>query len=441
MQVNSVTSYGLTPSRVLMANRVANKPVQEQEPAQGSQEPIKSIYFTGDDSGNSMKKATMGVLLPLTLLSAGVGVTSCDKDVYSETNLDVDATATATATATANANASAIIKGDGCYHGGHCHKTDTIVLPGDTVYLPGDTIKLPGDTIILPGEPGDTVYLPGDTVYRDRLDTLYITKWDTCYIDTGSYHHDVDTIIKWKERYDRPLPLDTLTKHMVIFDVDDADSVKNRNIIHYEYTRDWEYNNRVIANMNVLESNMNKNILVHDVEVKDYKKNHLYYGKEVRRIPSAPVTLTNKDGSQVRTKAGIFLEMYKNPNDQEGTSIFDSELQTRYFLQTAGKKVKVYKYTGNNEYIEKGTITKGFLGKNSILLNNLIGDYDTEDHLKDVKVVGVTDDTLKEMYVRARDEQDKGASVSTTRADRRNDDAEDPNALSRTYVSPAWRYE
>ena len=369
MQVYSVNSF--SPSRVMMANKAVEQPsTQVPQPEVPAAEPVKSVYFGNKEKGNGLKAGAMAVLIPISLLTGAGSMSSCgDKEDCEVVKVEATSSATANATATA----TAVVEGDGCHHG-DCHK--------------------------------------------DSVDTVYITKYDTCYIDTGSYHTDTIEVEKWRDNYDKPIPLDTLTKHMYIFDVDDADTVNNKNIIHYEYTREWEYNNRAIANINILESAMNKNVLVHDVDVRDYLGNHSYYGKEVRRIPSSPVKLQNKNGSTVRTDKGIFLELYKNPNDQKNVSLFDSELQERYFLQTAGDSVKVYQFAGNNTYVEKGRVTKGYLGNNSILLKNCIGDYPTEDHLVDVVIKSVNDDMLKEMYVRARDDEETyNPNASKTRAD------------------------
>jgi len=287
-----------------------------------------------------------------------------------------------------------------------CNKDDDVsrVDVRDSVYASAYAYAYAGDTVRSQGHHcGDSCACHNgrDTVFVDR------TNWDTVYVDTGSYHHDTDTITLWKDRYERPIPLDTLAKHTTDWDIDSIDTVGRRNIIHYEYTRPWEYNTRVIANMNQLESSYNKNVLVHDVEVKDYKGNHKYYGKEVRRIPEFPVTLEYYNGGHVDTDKGMFLELHRNKGDRKNASIFGgTTLQARFFLQTAGDSVKVFREDENGIFVEDGRMAKGYLGKNTILLKDLIGEYSTEDHLTDVNIVAVDDETLKDAYVRKRDEEE-----------------------------------
>ena len=333
-------------------------------------------------------------------------------EAVANANAEANATASASASATAGINISDTINhhGDSCHHHHHygcgdcCHhSTDTIVRV-DTIH---DTIpEVRYDTI------RDTI-----NHYIEKWDTLWKTKYDTAFIDTGSYHVDTVTIEKWRDHYERPIPLDTLAKHLYIWEIGDVDTTKTgkRNVVHYEYVREWEYNNRVLATMNPLESAMDKNVLVHDIDVLDYRDKHLYYGKEVRRVVQNPVLLQNKDGSEVRTKDGIFLELYKNPDDNENCSIFDSELEKRYFLQTAGNTVKVYEYESGNRYVEKGTAGKGYLGDGSILLDNCIGNYSTQDHIVDFNCVSVDDQTLTDIYLKARDGEEKNDPKSAPR--------------------------
>ncbi len=407
MQISSIPAYSLGMRNLSVRNTetTTQEPVPTPTPAPEQKE-MTSIYFTSkkDDNGRSMRNATMGVLLPLTMLTAGGGVLAgCDKDEFYVEASDT-ASAVANATANAEANATVIINhGGGCGHyhyGCGCGGKDTIYVPKvDTVYVDGGK---------------DTIYVPQvDTVYVPRTDTLFTTKYDTVTITNTEYIHDTVTVEKWRDDYKRPLPLDTLTKHMVMFGIDSVDTAKNRNIIHYEYDRPWEYNQRLIANMSPLESSLYKDVLVHDVEIKDYKGNHLFYGKHIRRNVENPVVLNKKDGSQTVTNKGIFLELRKNIGDKKNVSVYDTEMDTRYFLQTQGDVVKAYKYVGNNEYEEQGQIGTGYLGKNTILLENMIGEYETDDHLTDVVVKAVDDETLKEIYVRERDAYEAGEGGET----------------------------
>lgn len=354
MKIYSINSYDCKPRNVISNNTSFGS--KKAEP--------KELPQVSSNSGSHALRNTAYALM--FLIPTGVALSSCtkdDEDDHIHITYTDRSSASASAYASGTATAQVIVgphKGDSC----DCHHGR-------------------------------------DTVYINNTD------WDTVYVDTGSYHHTTDTIIKWKERYDRPIPLDTLAKHLTIWDIDGADTTGNRNVIHYEYTRPWEYNTRVVANMNQLESGMNKKVLVHDVEVFDYKGNHKYYGKEIRRVPEYPITLEYYNGNHVNTDKGIFLELHKNKGDRAKASIFGgTSLQERYFLQTAGDSVKVFKENENGVFVEDGRATKGYLGQNTILLKDLIGDYSTEDHLTDIKVVSVSDEVLRDAYVRAKDEEE-----------------------------------
>ena len=84
MQVNSITGYNFGKSMMFSrAAEPAPAPQQPQQPQQPEQEPAKSIYFTGkkDNSGRSLRNATMAFLIPLTMATAvGPTLTSCEKD-------------------------------------------------------------------------------------------------------------------------------------------------------------------------------------------------------------------------------------------------------------------------------------------------------------------------------------------------------------------------
>ena len=81
----------------------------------------------------------------------------------------------------------------------------------------------------------------------------------------------------------------------------------------------------------------------------------------------------------------------------------DCKLKTRAFVQTNGDTLNVAKLEDSNEYVEKGKVAKGYLGANSILLKNLIGQYPTDDHYADFKTVAVDDETLRRQYVKDMD--------------------------------------
>ncbi len=230
-------------------------------------------------------------------------------------------------------------------------------------------------------------------------------------VDTTEYHHPADTVIKWYYDYERPWPLDSLLNNLNNWgidgtDVNPNDSTAKRNIIHYEGIREWEYNNKEIGDMNILESTPKKN-LVYDVEILDYKGNHISYGKSVLRIPTGSFTVTTKDGRVLNSPKGFFVESYTNDNDEKGGSIYDCTLQSRAFCQTNGDTLFVAKRKGTSEYVEKGKVAKGYLGANTILLQNLIGQYDTDEHYVNMKIDAVDDHNLKLMYLRAKDDEEE----------------------------------
>ena len=315
MQVNSITGYNFGKSMMFSrAAEPAPAPQQPQQPQQPEQEPAKSIYFTGkkDNSGRSLRNATMAVLLPLSMLTAGTALSSCDKD----------AEAWAYAYAEGNANAEAS---------------------------------------------------------------------DSC----GCGHR------KPSDDFNRPLPLDTLAKHMYIWNIDnfnDTTANAKRNIIHYHYARPWEYNNEVDANMNIKESKQDKQLLVHDTEVKDYKGNHLYYGKEVREVPKNPITLETYSGKKIKTNALMTLESRRCDGDVKGASLRNTSLDYKLALMTVGDTVLVFRQGKDGVYKEDGKMAKGYLDDNTILLQDLIGEYATDDHLTDWRLTAITDNELKNRF-------------------------------------------
>ena len=240
-----------------------------------------------------------------------------------------------------------------------------------------------------------------------------IPKTDTTATDTTwgkrdtVYKHDTVTIEKWKYYFNRPIPLDTLMKDLDKFDVDSTsypnDSTDNRNIVHYEAVREWEYNNKEVGDIYLPESS--GKILVYNTDIKDYLDNHLYYGKRILRIPTTPFTIETYDGRTLHSPKGYFVEVYRNPTSNKKASVYDCSLQSREFCQTIGDSVRVFKYQ-DGKYIEDGRAAKGYLGANTILLRDLIGEYETDDHLTNVKVSSVDDETLIKIYLKQMDEAD-----------------------------------
>lgn len=229
------------------------------------------------------------------------------------------------------------------------------------------------------------------------------------YVDSTRCTHPSDTLIHWFWKYDRPQPLDSLFNNFQNWDIDGTDgnktdSLAKRNVIHYEGTREWEYNSKEIGDMNILESS--KKVLVYDTEIKDYKGEHVAYGKKVLRIPSSNFTITTKDGRTLNSPKGLFVEDYINEFDEKGGSILDCKLTSRAFCQTNGDTLMVAKRKGTSEFVEKGSASKGFLGGNTILLKNLIGEYPTDDHIVDFKVDAINDMELRAKYVYEMDKKE-----------------------------------
>lgn len=367
MLVNSITNFNYGASNKMMAHK-SNEAVKQQ-PAR-SEGLTSSIYFgSKDNNGNGMRKATMAVLVPLTMLTAASPIlTSCDKDEsYSESKSWSESNSSATAN-TSDTTYYISNHGKGCCCDSCCHGRDTVYIDRDHII----------------------------------------------YVDTGSYHVTHDTIVKWKHDWQKPIPLDSIAKDLKIFG---GDSLTDRqNVVHYEATREWEYGQKFIADMNHLESS--KNILVYDREDKDWKGNHTGWGKDVYRIPETDFTIKTYGGKTFKNPKGYFVETYVNEADKK-ESIFspDRKLVSRQFLQTRGDSVDVYTYDPETKlYREDGRVSKGYLEKNSILLTDLIAsdpelkfardpEYSTEDHLTNVKVVTVNDEELEMLYLRARDDE------------------------------------
>jgi len=392
MQVSAIKNFNYGQS--LMAHKAVEQPQPEQKPVE-DQGLTASIYFTGDKKkGNhTLRNATLAGVGSMLLLTTIPSLTSCEKDTYC-----VKAEANAEANAYANAILNVHAKGcccDGCRKG------------KDTVYIAGDTVRLPGDTVYLPGEvihDTTTVEVP-----------VYIPQY--IYVDTGSYHVDTVVIKEWIDRWQKPIPLDTLDKWTKKFDIDGPTPGRN-NIINYQAIREWEYGERFVANMNQLESS--KNILVYDREDLDWQGNHKGWGKDVYRIPTSNFTIQTYSGKTLKNPKGLFFETYISRSD-ENTTIHDNNLVERFFFQTNGDKVNVYSYDPTTGlYREDGEFSKGYLDKSSvgsnILLTDLIAsdpdikwsndpNYSTEDHMVGVKVVTVNDEELKLLYIRAKDDE------------------------------------
>ena len=359
----SLNSYNLSTPRIMPMRKNNNSSVSASQQSLSSTGMNNSaVSFTGDENGGSLRKAAQYLMAASAIIAT---MAACSKDDD------------------ANAFAEAVI--------------DPSVYVRDTIT--GDTARNKN--------PRDTVYItiPGDTVV----------------IDTGSYVHDTITIEKWKDRFVRPIPLDSIMNDLNKFDVDSTsypnDSADNRNIIHYEATREWEENSKEIGNIYMPESS--KKNLVYNTEIRDYLDRHLSYGKTIYRIPSSKFTVVTESGKTLNSPKGYFVDKYNNPTDNKDASVYDCELVARYFVQTIDDTVKVYTYQ-NGKFVEDGTASKGYLGANTILLSNLIGEYETDDHLTNVKITAVDDEKLKLLYLRQMDEADE--VLSNPANARRKDD-------------------
>ncbi|MBE7712402.1 MAG: hypothetical protein E7Z87_01510 [Cyanobacteria bacterium SIG26] len=214
--------------------------------------------------------------------------------------------------------------------------------------------------------------------------------------------HKKDSASIWRETFARPIPLDSIYNNFdnwAFGDGDKNDPKSNRNIIHYEGTREWEYMTREVGDINLTDFPNNKNVLVYDTEIFDWKGNHESYGKQIIKIPQTSFTLTTKDGKTLYSPKGFFVEHWENDLDEKGASLNNHTKISSAFCQTNGKVLNVAKLGEGNNYIQTGSVEQGYLGDNSILLNNLIGVNPTDDHYTGVDIKTVNDSTLREIYV------------------------------------------
>ncbi|MBR1460452.1 hypothetical protein IJ596_02310 [bacterium] len=244
-----------------------------------------------------------------------------------------------------------------------------------------------------------------DTVYIDR------TKHDTCYVDTGSYHVSHDTIVKWRDHFVRPIPLDSIMKNLSNWGIDGTnganifDGSTNRNIIHYTAQHNWELNDIEKGDIDLLESN--KNRLVYRTEILNFKKEFQGYGALVFRIPTSSFTVETASGKKITSPRGYFVEEYENNTGNKWADLSDCERTHQRFVQTTadGKILNVYTRNDKGVYVYDGDAAEGYLEKGtSILLKNLLGAYDNERHLIDVHVSACNDEILKDLYIRQMDD-------------------------------------
>ena len=357
MQVYSINSFSCCPPRKLMNNEPAPapnptpapSPTPAPNPAPTPQKPEEgkaSIYFGSSDNGN---KPMRWLLVPATLLSLSPFVAGCDDgDSYSHTETSYSDTAYFNTSHSDTAYFHC-----GCGHNGCGHDS-----------------------------------IPGDTTHTDTT-------------------HKPDPFV-------RSIPLDTIMKDILPWGIDGTagasifDGKTRRNIMHYEMTHNWEYNQREIGDFDQKESCKYRTI--YNTEMKDYKGNHLYWGKRVFSIPSIydNIIVEREDGSVMSHPSGFYHEIYRaaGPN----TSINDKrglQLVRRDFCQTnsANQIVKVYTETtpgASGYFVEDGDVQKGYLPGSSILLNNITGDEDpVQDHLIDVEVEAVDDETYEQRWRKA----------------------------------------
>ena len=313
----------------------------EQGP-QAPQEPAQdqktaSLYFTGDSNKSNPLKRAAYALL---IPASMLTAASCDKD-----------------TAIAEAIVGPInihIVDSSKTTCGHCGDGST---ERDTIYIP-DTVRIPGDTII-----------------------------------------------QWKDRIDRPEPLDTLMNNIHHWDIDNSvdpgDSTGRRNITHFDVTREWEYNTRLVGDADAYNSTKKK--LVYDTQLFDYKGNYQSSGKMVLRETSA-IEVINAKGDKIKNPKGLLLEFYDNPTGQRLASLEDCNIKKRYFVQTVGDSLRVYKRDDNGQFVESGKAGKGYVEDNSILLRNIIGKYKNDSHLSGVEINAVSDESWRNLYVIQRNQ-------------------------------------
>ncbi len=369
MQVNSINNFKV---QVYSRASVTNKLNDCQKPVPAKLD--ASVYFTGGEgenanSGKGMRKILYPVIA-IPLLSTSLN--SCD-DIFGDVH----------------AHAEAIAR-------------DTIVIKDTINNHKNDSINQNDTTINRPEIP---VRTERDTIYIDP----YADGDEPVVVDEGDYINN-DSIDKWSNDWERPELLDSLMRDMYIFGQDSTtDDIHNpkakRNIIHIEADREWEYNNRDIDDINMLESHKGVD-LTFDTQFKDYKGRNTGYGKMRLAYPKDVFTVKTADGERVWTSpSGYYLEFYKNPTSNKHTSIKNCKLDRRFFCQTVGDSLKVFEADENGDYIEAGKAAKGYIARNSILLRGkLIGRNKTDDHFVNVHMSVVDDDKLKALYLRQKDD-------------------------------------
>ena len=394
MLVNSITNFKYDMSNKL-ANRNQDAPAPQPQPVK-DEGLTASIYFTGKKNKNAMRNATMATIGSLALVSMLPSMSSCSKDDWYGTKSESYSSSYSESNAKTSDTTTVILN----THPRGCD-CDCCKKGKDTVY-----VNVPGPTEYV----HDTIHHHDTTYIHDSIPKeipIYI------YVDTGSYHVDHDTIIKWKDNYEKPIPLDTLDKISNKFDIDGVDPSR-KNIVSYQGVREWEYGNRFATVMNQLQSS--KYNLVYDREDFDWEGNHTGWGKDVFRYPRTDFKIQTYSGQTLRNPKGLFVETYKNPFDSKISDIADNELISRRFIQTKGDSVYVFTYDKNTGlYREDGRLSKGYLENSSILFTDLIAsdpdkifgtdpEYSTEDHLVKCKIITVNDEELKDLYVRAKDD-------------------------------------
>ncbi len=353
MQVNSIPAYGYTPN----VNRTKYSNNRTQTPQ--SQVNFTSNKDHHKSRNNGLRKAAIATLFVPLSATVGTGmISSCSTDDF------------------------------------------------DTIYLKPDTFRTEWEHVL------------NDTTI-ERRDTLLkvITENDTVVIDTGSYHTDTVTIKEWIHDWERPTPNDSIVKNLQNWGVDSTenadinDGSTKRNIIHWEGTREWEYNYKEIGDVNLAQSSKNKD--VYDMDIRDVKGKHKRYEKAVVRTSNTSgIKLVDEDGDTIRNPKGFFVEFYDNKTGHKNAQLEDCERNNdrRYFCRTVGDSIEVFKRNEDGIYEAKGNVQEGYLDKakkgDSVLLRNLIGMYPTDDHFVDTKLILVDDNKLLNLYLRQRDDEE-----------------------------------
>ena len=257
----------------------------------------------------------------------------------------------------------------GCEIRAHAHaESNAKYSLSDTTVTPKDTTIVPRDTIIIP--PADTI-IHNDTIIKN--DT--IVKHDTIYIPPEfEFPQQIeDSLNIWRGGYLR-------TK----VDGDD-NNLKDKALLRLSGQRDWDYDKKESATLNLKKSDANE--ARYDHTIIDPTTQIKTLNNDIR------ITLVKPGDLTVVTKSGKIT-------DQVSGLLFNED-GVKHFLHSNGKdKIFVYdkQTSGENNglYVFRGTLEPGFLYKSesgeNVMLNEILAP-DTQDHFTHIKgkVVDVAD--------------------------------------------------